>query len=66
MSVSGYASTRPIDPNENREAWAKNRRIDLRFVMEVDAKQRLKQIINLTETMKGEIERLVTVSGGRK
>ena len=35
ISVSGYASTRPIDPNENREAWAKNRRIDLRFVMEL-------------------------------
>jgi chemotaxis protein MotB len=66
ISVSGYASTRPIDPNENREAWAKNRRIDLRFVMEVDAKQRLKQIINLTDSMKVEIDRLVMASGGRK
>src|ERR1700730_4670769 len=66
ISVSGYASTRPIDPNENREAWAKNRRIDLRFVMEVDSKQRLKQIINLTDSMKVEIDRLVTASGGRR
>ena len=66
VSVSGYASTRPIDPNETREAWAKNRRIDLRFVMEVDSKQRLKQIINLTDSMKVEIDRLVTASGGRK
>jgi chemotaxis protein MotB len=65
ISVSGYASTRPIDPNENREAWAKNRRIDLRFVMEVDSRQRLKQIINLTDAMKFEIDRLVTSSGGR-
>jgi chemotaxis protein MotB len=65
ISVSGYASTRPIDPNENREAWAKNRRIDLRFVMEVDSRQRLKQIINLTDAMKFEIDRLVTASGGR-
>ncbi|MFC0242627.1 OmpA/MotB family protein [Rhodopseudomonas telluris] len=66
LSVSGYASTRPIDPDENREAWARNRRIDLRFVMEVDSKQRLKQIINLTDSMKVEIDRLVTASGGRK
>jgi chemotaxis protein MotB len=65
ISVSGYASTRPIHPNDNREAWAKNRRIDLRFVMEVDSKQRLKQIINLTDAMKFEIDRLVTASGGR-
>ncbi|WP_316229210.1 flagellar motor protein MotB [Bradyrhizobium sp. SZCCHNR1070] len=66
ISVSGYASTRPIDPAENREAWAKNRRIDLRFVMEVDSKQRLKQIISLTDSMKVEIDRLVTASGGRR
>jgi flagellar motor protein MotB len=66
ISVSGYASTRPIDPSENHEAWARNRRIDLRFVMEVDSKQRLKQIINLTDSMKVEIDRLVTASGGRK
>jgi chemotaxis protein MotB len=66
VSVSGYASTRPIDPRENREAWAKNRRIDLRFVMEVDSRQRLKQIINLTDAMKVEIDRLVTASGGSK
>jgi hypothetical protein len=34
--------------------------------MEVDSKQRLKQIINLTDSMKVEIDRLVTASGGRK
>lgn len=66
ISVSGYASTRPIDPNENRDAWAKNRRIDLRFVMEVDSRQRLKQIMNLTDAMKSEIDRLVTASGSRR
>lgn len=66
ISVSGYASTRPIDANENREAWAKNRRIDLRFVMEVDSRQRLKQIMNLTDAMKFEIDRLVTASGSRR
>lgn len=66
ISVSGYASTRPIDPNENREAWAKNRRIDLRFVMEIDSRQRLKQIMNLTDAMKSEIDRLVTASGSRR
>ncbi|MFT3937636.1 flagellar motor protein MotB [Rhodopseudomonas sp.] len=66
ISVSGYASTRPIDPNENRDAWARNRRIDLRFVMEVDSKQRLKQIVDLTDSMRVEIDRLVTASGGRR
>ena len=30
-----------------------------------DAKQRLKQIINLTDAMKVEIDRLTTASGGR-
>lgn len=66
ISVSGYASTRPIDGSENREAWARNRRIDLRFVMEVDARQRLEQIMHLTDAMKAEIDRLVTASGRRK
>jgi flagellar motor protein MotB len=63
ISVSGYASTRPIDPNENRDAWTKNRRIDLRFVMEVDSRQRLKQIMTLTDAMKVEIDRLIPTRG---
>lgn len=66
ISVSGYASTRPIDAGDNREAYARNRRIDLRFVMEVDARQRLQQIVDLTDAMKTEIDRLVKASGGRR
>lgn len=65
ISVSGYASTRPIDANENRDAFARNRRIDLRFVMELDSRQRLKQIITLTDAMKVEIDRLAATKGGR-
>lgn len=66
ISVSGYASTRPIDPTENRDAYAKNRRIDLRFVMELDPRQRLKQIISLTDAMQSEIDRLVLAGGRHK
>lgn len=33
FGVSGYASFRPIDPRDTKEAFRKNRRIDLRFIM---------------------------------
>ena len=36
VSVSGYSSTRPIDRSKNPIAYAANRRIDLRFVMEAE------------------------------
>jgi flagellar motor protein MotB len=62
VSVSGYSSTRPIDPRETREAWERNRRIDLRFVMEVDTKEGLQQILSLTNTMKTEIDHMVDAS----
>lgn len=64
VSVSGYSSTRPIDPADTRESWAKNRRIDLRFVMEIDSRQRLEEILKLTDEMKRQIERLEKASGG--
>ena len=64
ISVSGYSSTRPIDQANNRDAWSKNRRIDLRFVMEIDSKQRLKQILDLTDEMQRQIDRLTAASGG--
>lgn len=63
VSVSGYAATRPIDGGNSREAWARNRRIDLRFVMEVDSRQRLGEILKLTDEMKREIDRLTQASG---
>ena len=62
ISVSGYSSTRPIDPHETREAWDKNRRIDLRFVMEVDTMEGLKRILDLTRAMQSEIDHLVDAS----
>ena len=65
VSVSGYSSTRPIDPHDTRDAWEKNRRIDLRFVMEVDTKEGLKQILTLTEAMKSEIDHMVDASAAR-
>ncbi len=58
ISVSGYSSTRPIDARSNSLAYAANRRIDLRFVMEVDNRKRLQQILSLTDRMKGELQSL--------
>lgn len=66
ISVSGYSSTRPIDPANSRAARDKNRRIDLRFVMEVDARERLREVLRLTDEMRGEIERLTNAAGGRR
>ncbi len=62
ISVSGYSSTRPIDPRPLHEAWDRNRRIDLRFVMETDSRQKLKQILQVTDEMRGEINRLRAAS----
>ena len=63
MSVAGYSSTRAIDPRDSPEAWEKNRRIDLRFVMEVNSRQRLQEILKLTDEMKEQIERLEKQDG---
>jgi len=64
LSVSGYSSTRPIpesaDMAETEEArsnrLADNRRIDMRFVMEVDNSERLTEVLKLTEAMEEQIE----------
>ena len=66
ISVSGYSSTRPIDPRLLREAWDRNRRIDLRFIMQTDNRQNLKHILRLTDEMKGEIDRLRQASEGAR
>ncbi|MGV2181310.1 OmpA/MotB family protein [Rhizobium rhizogenes] len=66
LSVSGYSSTRPIpgtdlldnDPQANKQALQKNRRIDMRFVMQVDASDHLKDVLRLTNEMEGQIEKL--------
>jgi chemotaxis protein MotB len=58
LSVSGYSSTRPIADGGGVEDHDVNRRIDLRFVMEVDPKKRLQDILVLTDDMQGQLVRL--------
>ena len=62
ISVSGYSSTRPIDPRALRDAWDRNRRIDLRFVMDNDPRRNLEHILRVTDEMRGEINRLRAAS----
>jgi chemotaxis protein MotB len=58
LSISGYSSTRPIDPANTSAAWDKNRRIDLRFVMDTDPAGGLEQIQGLLGHMRTAIEEL--------
>jgi len=58
ISVSGYASNRPIDKGVTPQAYERNRRIDLRFVMETDQKGRLGKILKLTNDMRKEVRAL--------
>jgi chemotaxis protein MotB len=62
VSVSGYSSTRPIASGDNRDAWEKNRRIDLRFVMDADTTINLRDIIALNDKVKAQIGRLAAIS----
>jgi len=62
VSVSGYSSTRPIDQHENREAWAVNRRIDLRFVMDAETTINLHDLLVLNDQVKAQIARLAQIS----
>lgn len=64
LSVSGYSSTRPADKLDTTEARAANRRIDLRFVMENDNRERLEQLRKQTDDMQGEIKILIDAIGG--
>jgi flagellar motor protein MotB len=58
LSISGYSSTRPIDPANTPAAWDRNRRIDLRFVMDTDVTAGLEQIQGLLGNMRSEITQL--------
>jgi chemotaxis protein MotB len=64
LSVSGYSSTRPIDTSQTPQAWDANRRIDLRFVMENDSRQRFERLRQQTDGMQHEIKRLIEAIGG--
>lgn len=57
FSVSGYADTRPV-PGTLVTDYDKQRRIDLRFVMDVDNHQRLDEMKRLTDQMKRELSDL--------
>jgi flagellar motor protein MotB len=58
LSISGYSSTRPIDPANTPAAWDRNRRIDLRFVMDTDVTAGLEQMQGLLGNMRKEIIQL--------
>ncbi len=61
LSVSGYAFTRPAIEQDNEEAYRKNRRIDLRFVMEADRRERLTHIAGLLDDMAIKVDELRSV-----
>ena len=44
FSISGYGKHRPVNRGDSREAKAQNRRIDLRFVMNVSHKDAFKRV----------------------
>lgn len=58
ISISGYSSTRRIDVTGNAVAWEKNRRIDLRFVMDTDTTAGLEEINRLLQSMGNVIQEL--------
>ncbi|MDR3468140.1 MAG: OmpA family protein [Xanthobacteraceae bacterium] len=58
LSISGYSSTRPIDPSGSPVAWSRNRRIDLRFVMDTDPRSGLEEVRSLLQRMRAAIQEL--------
>ncbi|WP_340671092.1 OmpA family protein [Bradyrhizobium ottawaense] len=58
LSISGYSSTRPVDPSRSAAAWGKNRRIDLRFVMDTDPTSGLEDVRALLQKMRAAIQEL--------
>jgi chemotaxis protein MotB len=58
LSISGYSSTRPIDPSETTAARGRNRRIDLRFVMDTDPTSGLQDVQRLLQRMRTAIQEL--------
>jgi chemotaxis protein MotB len=58
LSISGYSSTRPIDPSETTAARGRNRRIDLRFVMDTDPTSGLQDVQRLLQRMRAAIQEL--------
>jgi flagellar motor protein MotB len=63
LSVSGYSSTRPASIGQSKESHDLNRRIDLRFVMEANQRERLSEVSRLLREMKMKIQMLRAPSG---
>jgi flagellar motor protein MotB len=60
LSVSGYAYTRPVIVAVDERTRQMNRRIDLRFVMEADRRQRLDEVLMLLDQMEQKVTDLQT------
>ncbi|MCA1374335.1 MULTISPECIES: OmpA family protein [unclassified Bradyrhizobium] len=65
LSVAGYSSTRPITAVDGRDSWARNRRIDLRFVMDAETKygiDDIRAIKTLNDEIRQQIERMARLN----
>ena len=62
LSVSGYADTRPAARGTAVEVDSLNRRIDLRFVMEADRRERLNEVLLLLDQMEKKVNALQSPS----
>ncbi len=65
LSVSGYSSTRPIVAGDDKDAWSKNRRIDLRFTMDAETrfgKSDIEAIRSFNAEIKDLVERIAANS----
>ncbi|MBB3771998.1 flagellar motor protein MotB [Angulomicrobium tetraedrale] len=60
LSVSAYAHTRPATKGEDEDAHRINRRIDLRFLMEADRRERLTSVLRLLDEMETKVNALQT------
>jgi flagellar motor protein MotB len=57
LSAAGYADSRPI-PGVDPSEYDRQRRIDLRFVMDTDNAGRLRGVLSLTEQIETELDEL--------
>jgi Flagellar motor protein len=57
LSAAGYADSRPI-PGVALSEQNRHRRIDLRFILDTDTSQRLKDVMNLTDKMQDQLDKL--------
>lgn len=65
VSVSAYSSTRPIIAKEEKSAYARNRRIDIRFVMDAETKfglDDIQMIRALNAEIRKQMERIAQIS----